>query len=167
MHWTNLMGRRRVKEEREKNKKERVSCYGRFGLARWRKEKQKGGGWRTSERTKEKKGNRETVQSERERFEQFFLDFLDKERSLRRGQSILNVVGYLDVLWPCWWLGGRGRQIFFFFFFYEKYVCKPWVWVVNQRQRIICTSHTGKVIAIFKTSLKYFYNKYNFFWKNI
>ena len=47
----------------------------------------------------EERKNRETVQSERETFEQFFLDFLDKERTLR-GQSILNVVGYLDVLWP-------------------------------------------------------------------
>ena len=90
MHWTNLMGRRQVKEEKEKNKKERVSCYGRFGLARRREEKQR------------------TVQSERETFEQFFLDFLDKERTLSRGQSILNVVGYLDVLWPRCWLGGCG-----------------------------------------------------------
>ena len=81
------MGQRQEKEEKEKNKKERVSCYGRFGLARRREEK-------------EKPKNRETVQSERETFEQFFLDFLDKVRTLSRGQSILNVVGYLDVLWP-------------------------------------------------------------------
>ena len=38
------MGRRRVKEEREKNKKVRVSFYGRFGLARGREKKQKGRG---------------------------------------------------------------------------------------------------------------------------
>ena len=36
------MGWRQVKEEREKNKKERVSFYGRFRLARGREEKQKG-----------------------------------------------------------------------------------------------------------------------------
>ena len=82
------MGQWQVKEEKEKNKKERVSCYGRFGLARRREEKQR------------------TVQSERETFEQFFLDFLDKERRLRRGQSILNVVGYLDV--------GEADTFFFF-----------------------------------------------------
>ena len=69
--------------------------------------------WREEDRK-----NRETVQSERETFEQFFLDFLDKERRLRRGQSILNVVGYLDVLWPRCWLGGKGRQPLFFFLFF-------------------------------------------------
>ena len=35
------MGWRQVKEEREKNKKVRVSLYGRFRLARGREEKQK------------------------------------------------------------------------------------------------------------------------------
>ena len=55
MHWTNLMGWRQVKEEREKNKKERVSFYGRFRLARGREEKQKGRVWRTREHTKKKK----------------------------------------------------------------------------------------------------------------
>ena len=60
----------------------------------------------------EERKNRETVQSERETFEQFFLDFLDKESTLKRGQSILNVVGYLDVLWPSRW----ERKTNFFFF---------------------------------------------------
>ena len=80
------------------------------------------------------------------------MDFLDKERRLRRGQSILNVVGYLDV---------GEADTFFFFGLDEKFVCD--IAYVG----FICTLHTSKVIAIFKTSIKYFYNKYNIFRKNI
>ena len=50
---------------------------------------------------------------------------------------------------------------FFFFGLDEKFVCDI------AGVGFICTLHTSKVIAIFNTSIKYFYNKYNIFRKNI
>ena len=49
----------------------------------------------------------------------------------------------------------------FFFGLDEKFVCDI------ADVGFICTLHTSKVIAIFNTSIKYFYNKYNIFRKNI
>ena len=49
-------------------------------------------------------------------------------------------------------------NLFFFFFgLDEKFVCDI------AGVGFICTLHTSKVIVIFKTSIKYFYNKYNIF----
>ena len=73
----------------------------------------------------EERKNRETVKSERETFEQFFLDFLDKRGTQER-----------TIYFKCGWILGcplatlmvrweRQTTSFFFFFFFF------WLWMRN------------------------------------